>query len=171
MPLVCTKNVTFLFFQSSTYNMLKIATFVYFAVIFSWARHRIRGPVTACTGLAIENFTCFSPSVNIWARHRLHGPVTALSKAKAHIYGDGPTKKWRKIIWACYRWNFRKIKTSRFLYSYTLGASFQAKTEYLQLHSSFNGRGKCVHQEEKNILEIYCLYVWRGKGVRVNSDL
>ena len=50
MPLVCTKNVTFLFFQSSTYNMLKIATFVYFAVIFSWARHRIRGPVTACLG-------------------------------------------------------------------------------------------------------------------------
>ena len=171
MPLVCTKNVTFLFFQSSTYNMLKIATFVYFAVIFSWARHCLHGLGHRKFHLFFPVSEYIGPSPTSRARRRFHGPVTALSKAKAHIYGDGPTKKWRKIIWACYRWNFRKIKTSRFLYSYTLGASFQAKTEYLQLHSSFNGRGKCVHQEEKNILEIYCLYVWRGKGVRVNSDL
>ena len=90
MPLVCTKNVTFLFFQSSTYNMLKIATFVYFSVIFSWARHRIRGPVTACTGLAIENFTCFSPSVNIWARHRLHGPVADFTGPSLHFQRPRP---------------------------------------------------------------------------------
>ena len=90
MPLVCTKNVTFLFFQSSTYNMLKIATFVYFAVIFSWARHRIRGPVTACTGLAIENFTCFSPSVNILARHRLHGPVANFTGPSLHFQRPRP---------------------------------------------------------------------------------
>ena len=90
MPLVCTKNVTFLFFQSSTYNMLKIATFVYFSVIFSWARHRIRGPVTACTGLAIENFTCFSPSVNILARHRLHGPVADFTGPSLHFQRPRP---------------------------------------------------------------------------------
>ena len=88
MPLVCTKNVTFLFFQSSTYNMLKIATFVYFAVIFSWARHQIRGPVTDFMGLAIENFTYFSPSLIPWARQQLHGPVTDFT-------GQGPRNQWR----------------------------------------------------------------------------
>ena len=75
------------------------------------------------------------PSPTSRARRRFHGPVTALSKAKAHIYGDGPTKKWRKIIWACYRWNFRKIKTSRFLY--TLGASFSAKENTTSQFLSF----------------------------------
>ena len=122
MPLVCTKNVTFLFFQSSTYNMLKIATFVYFAVIFSWARHCLHGLGHRKFHLFFPVSEYMGPSPTSRARRQFHGPVTALSKAKAHIYGDGPTKKWRKIIWACYRWNFRKIKTSRFLY--TLGASF-----------------------------------------------
>ena len=54
MPLVCTKNVTFLFFQSSTYNMLKIASFVYFSVIFSWARHRLHGPVADFMGPSLH---------------------------------------------------------------------------------------------------------------------
>ena len=70
--------------------MLKIATFVYFSVIFTWARHRICGPVTACTGLAIENFTCFSPSVNIWARHRLHGPVADFTGPSLHFQRPRP---------------------------------------------------------------------------------
>merc|ERR1719474_1140320 len=90
MPLVCTKNATFSPLQSSTYNMLKIATFVYFSVIFSWARHRIRGPVTGFTGLAIENFTCFSPSVNILARHRLHGPVADFTGPSLHFQRPRP---------------------------------------------------------------------------------
>ena len=57
-------------------------------------------------------------------------PVQAVTGPE---FGDGPTKKWRKniqksLFWACYRWNFGKIKTSRFLY--TLGASFSAKKKY-----------------------------------------
>ena len=93
MPLVCTKNVTFLFFQSSTYNMLKIATFVYFAVIFSWARHCLHGLGHRKFHLFFPVSEYIGPSPTSRARRRFHGPVTALSKAKAHIYGDGPTKK------------------------------------------------------------------------------
>ena len=49
-----------------------------------------RGPVTDCTGLAIKNFTCFSPSVNIWARHRLHGPVADFTGPSLHFQRPRP---------------------------------------------------------------------------------
>ena len=78
-------------------------------------RHRIRGPVTDCTGLAIENFTCFSPSVNIWARHRLHGPVADFTGPSLHSqrprpYGDNYTISNME---SC----FFRVSCSRQLYS------------------------------------------------------
>ena len=95
MPLVCTKNVTFLFFQSSTYNMLKNQNSD-FCIFF---RHFFVGPSLTSRAwpkkispvFPVSEYMGLSPTSR--ARRRFHGPVTALLKAKAHIYGDGPTKK------------------------------------------------------------------------------
>ena len=106
-----------------------------------------RGPVTINMGLGL--WKCSDGPVKSatgpWSRWRAHiftdgGKTGEIFYGQARAISDGPTKKWRKniqksLFWACYRWNFGKIKTSRFLY--TLGASFSAKR--LQLHSSFKG--------------------------------
>ena len=105
-----------------------------------------RGPVTINMGLGL--WECSDGPVKSVTGPYIHwrGKTGEIFYGQAHEFGDGPTnlvtgprkndgptKKWRKniqksLFWACYRWNFGKIKTSRFLY--TLGASFSAKKKY-----------------------------------------
>ena len=82
MPLVCTRNMTFLFFQSSTYKMLKIATFVYFSVIFLWARHWLHGLGHRKCHLFFPVSEYMGPSPTSRARH-------------CTFKGQGPYLWWR----------------------------------------------------------------------------
>ena len=115
----------------------------------SWARHCFRGPDTDFMGptpliWALAREVGVGPTKPVSGPYiQCRGKIGEIFYGQAHEISVGPTKtvsgprnrcrahenvteKYTKIdIWACYRWNFGKRKTSRC--SYTLGVSFSAK--------------------------------------------
>ena len=79
--IVTYQNVVFITYQIVTYQIVTYQNVAY--QIVTYQIYLTKNPPVEYLG----------PSPTSRARRRFHGPVTALSKAKAHIYGDGPTKK------------------------------------------------------------------------------
>ena len=144
--LICTRRIGF---RHHIYGPVTIYMSLSSKLIPASFRHWLYGPVTTFMGLGPRNQcraheTCVGPTKPVSGPYiQCRGKIGEIFYGQAHEISVGPTKtvsgprnrcrahenvteKYTKIdIWACYRWNFGKRKTSRC--SYTLGLSFSAK--------------------------------------------